>query len=227
MKKIIAFCIAVVMLFAMALPVSAADTTELTTTEVNEIYQAYLKNRYEKTALSEKYSSFEAFAEKTPITELDLFEFYGRYGENQSYVVCICTSGSGFGNVNRFVGDYYFQFGTYAILGNVYDGVFVYDPVQQTFDLLSKAYEDGSITDADMQAMNESGRTDDRMRLIGDLDQNKKLDVADIVSMKEEIIALSDNDFSVATDRHYADFDQSGYVDVGDIVALKNHIMSN
>lgn len=223
MKKFIAFLIIAAMMISAVLPVSAADG--LTAAEENEILQAYFRNYWDR-YLAEYADSFDMTYEKyvagKTAEDVELFEYRGRYGENQSPVMFI-SAGMIFGRIEIFIGDYYFDFGHYDA-EDYLGGLFIYENGELT--LVSEAYAKGMVTDDDLKAMHDSGNFDDMMRRIGDMDQNKSLDVGDIVALKEHILKSRYNNHDFIYSRHYGDFNKDGFVNVGDILALKNYIMS-
>lgn len=186
MKKFIAFLIIAAMMISAVLPVSAADG--LTAAEENGILRAYFQNAWDYFFVD--YAdyldlTFEEYFEGKTTEDVLLFEYRGRYGENQSPVMFI-TMATIFGSTGIFIGDYYFDFAHYAAEDYYLGGLFIYENEKLT--LVSEAYEKAMVTDDDLKAMNDSGNFDDMMRRIGDMDQNKSLDVGDIVALKEHIL---------------------------------------
>lgn len=228
MRKILALFIVAAMMLCAVLPASAAPQA-VTDREKGEIYQAFLRQSYEAVTASTPNTmqgiSFEAFAANRPIENLEAFMHYGRFGAQQYPVVFIST-GTIFGYSELSVGDYIFDFEHYNAACDTYDtylgGLYVYN--DEKLVLMQDAYKTGMMTDADLKEMFTSGALDGMMWRFGDMDNNKKLDVADIMGIKQ---VLLNPKMTLPARGGIADFSRDGQINIGDILELKSHIMQN
>lgn len=225
MKKILSFLIIAAMMIGMVLPVCAAEPSE---TQRNVIYEAYLQEswiNYEQDtqdairqnpdyaeSIEQSMLTWEEYCATFPsIDEFYAFDFYGTYDDVSFYRIAT--------GIVPVWG--YNQMGDYCVfIKSVGDaGFYVY--ANGKLLNLFEAYENGVVTDAQLDALNASHQADAVMWKFGDVNNDKKLDVADVLVIKDFI--LTDLDYKM---RAYADFDRNESVDVGDIIALKDHIMT-
>lgn len=221
MKKILSFAVIAAIMIAAAVPVYAAVPTE---EEKEKIYNAYVQYRWELfldymedyPEQKDDIGTFEDYCKNfTPVDEMYAMDFYGNYGENQLSFWRIC-----FDIVplwcKKIVGDYC------ILIKSVDENAFCVYTDGRLLNLFD-AYEIGAVTDDDLAALNDSHEADSVMQRLGDMNNDKKLDVADIIALKNTIMEMSEDDY---IDYMQADFDKNGSINVGDIVSMKNYIIT-
>lgn len=234
MKKMISLLIALLLMLVSVFGVSADASLS---DEEQVIYDAFIRLMYDKYAeerADDEVWTYEEFAASYPVDDLFVFEYCGEFGEDQIPIAILSTVHA-WGTLSIPVGDYVLDIG--CIINDpltespTSGGVYAYDEGKLVY--LPEAYERGIVDDAILAEVCaghfSAGCADRMMRRIGDMDGNERIDVADMILLKEKILSIRydyTDEANRAFWRNVADYNDDGYVDVADILSMKNDIMS-